>query len=195
MNRKNILGRLKNDLAEKFSTTWRLLSETTQFLSRAELLPKYEPMLRRWRHTLEGNRSNTEKIQTVREEIVGLRRELRKSGYDLTLGNRDIKIEGYRNDAAMSDGFVRLVIAVSNAGVFSITGQDNHTLLYRYLSDHLKRKNVYGQTAYHFLWYRWRNNVLVLSGADSETRDNFERFKEYVEKNKMVLLKYLKRLP
>lgn len=195
MNRKNILGRLKNDLAEKFSTTWRLLSETTQFLSRAEHLPKYEPMLRRWRHTLEGNRSNTEKIQTVRDEIVGLRRELRKSGYDLTLGNRDIKIEGYRNDAAMSDGFVRLVIAVSNAGVFSITGQDNHTLLYRYLSDHLKRKNVYGQTAYHFLWYRWRNNVLVLSGADSETRDNFERFREYVEKNKMVLLKYLKRLP
>ena len=151
MNRKNILDRLKNDLAEKFSTTWRLLSETTQFLSRAEPLPKYETMLRRWRHTLEGNRSNTEKIQTVREEIVDLRRELRKSGYDLTLGNRDIKIEGYRNDAAMSDGFIRLVIAVSNAGVFSITGQDNHTLLCRYLSDHLKRKNVYGQTAYHFL--------------------------------------------
>ncbi len=195
MNRKNILSRLKNDIAEKFSTTWRLLSETTQFLSRAGLLQKYETMLRRWRHTLEGNRSSTEKIQSVRDEIVNLRRELRKSGYDLTLGNRDIKIEGYRNDAATADGFVRLVIAVSNAGVFSITGQDNHTLLYRYLSDHLKRKNVYGQTAYHFLWYRWRNNVLVLSGADSETRDNFERFKAYVEKNKMVLLKYLKRLP
>jgi len=46
----------------------------------------------------------------------------------------------------------------------------------------------------HYLWYRWRNQVLVLSGADSETAQQFEELKRYFAEKKELLLKKLSRL-
>ncbi len=194
MSNDKILAKLKSDLTEKFSTTWRLLSETTLFLSRTPLFSKYEMMLRNWRRVLESNRNNAENIHQVRQEIVALRKELRKQGYDLTLGRKDIKIEGYRNETAVREGFTRLVIAISEDAVYHIAGQDNHIQLDRYLQQNLQRIRPGRIIGYHYLWYRWRNNVLVLSGSDSEVKDEFERLKEFIEVHKLFMLKHLKRL-
>jgi hypothetical protein len=45
--------------------------------------------------------------------------------------------------------------------------------------------------SFHFLWYRWRNQVLVLSGTASETAQKFEELQEYFQANKEFLLKRL----
>ena len=47
---------------------------------------------------------------------------------------------------------------------------------------------------FHYLWYRWRNQVLVLSGSASETSQQFEELKSYFEANKELLLKRLNHL-
>lgn len=194
MSEKGLIGRLTNELAEKFSSTWRLLSETTLFLSRTKLFPRYEKMLRDWRHTLETNRGDPEVLMGVRDGIITLRRQLRRDGYDLTLGSRDIKIEGFRNDAAVREGFTRVVMAITDNAVYYIAGQENHIQLMTYLESSLNKMRVGGIRQRHYLWYRWRSNLLVLSGSDTETKDDFEQLKVYVEENKLFMLKQLRKL-
>jgi hypothetical protein len=194
MSEKGLIKRLSNDLAERFSSTWRLLSETTIFLSRTKVFHRYEKMLRDWRHALESNRGSSEVMQAVRDEIITLRKELRKSGYDLTLGSRDIKIEGYRNDAAVQEGFSRLVMAITDNAIYFLTGQENHVQLMGYLEEQLHKGRATGIKQRHYLWYRRRNNLLVLSGSDTELKDDFEELKKYTEENKLFMLKQLKRL-
>ncbi|ADK79637.1 hypothetical protein [Sediminispirochaeta smaragdinae] len=194
MKDKGVLRRLTNELAEKFSSTWRLLSETTVFLSRTKLFPRYENMLRQWRHRLESSKSNPEVLQEVRDGVITLRKELRRAGYDLTLGSKDIKIEGYRNDAAVREGFTRMVMVITDTALYYIAGQENHVQLMDYLDNQLRRMRVINIRQRHYLWYRWRANVLVLSGSDTEMKDDFEELKQYVETNKLFMLKQLKKL-
>ena len=74
-----------NRLAESFSSTWRLLSDTTNFLSRIKLQEKYETELRDWRARLSRGRNNPQVLREVREEVVALRTLLREQGHDLRL--------------------------------------------------------------------------------------------------------------
>ncbi len=194
MNEKGLFSRLSNELAEKFATTWRLLSETTIFLSRTRHFNRYEKMLREWRHTLENNRGDSDVMLTIRDEIITLRKTLRKEGYDLTLGSRDIKVEGYRNDAAVREGFTRAVLAITDNAIYYLAGQENHIQLAGYLESQLHKMRLTGIKQWHYLWYRWRNNLLVLSGSDTETKEDFELLKQYVEENKLFMLKQLRKL-
>jgi hypothetical protein len=194
MAERGLLQRIGNDLAEKFSTTWRLLSETTLFLSRTKDFHRYERMLRTWRHTLERNRGNSNEVQEIRDNIITLRKELRRRGYDLTLGSRDIKVEGYRNDAAMQEGFTRLVLTITDSAIYYLTGQENHVQLMTWLDQQLRKGRVGNIIQKHYLWYRWRSNLLVLSGSDTEMKDDFEELRQYVEENKLFMLKQLKKL-
>ena len=181
-------------LAETTSSTWRLLSDTTNFLSRHKLLEEYEQELRRWRQQLTRLANNPGAAREVRDEIVALRRSLRQHGYDLRLGSRDIKLEGYRNDDAMGEGFQRIVIGLAEDDVYYLAGSANHIELAEQLDSLCRQKRSCKPYRVHCLWYRWRSDVLVLSGAASETAQMFDEMKAWFEPNRELLLKKLARL-
>jgi len=181
-------------LAESTSSTWRLLSDTTNFLSRVKLLDSYETELRTWRARLSRKRTDPQVTREVREEIVALRKLLRVQGYDLRLGSKDIVLEGYRNDDAMGEGFRRIVLGLADDDVYYLSGEANHIELAEMLDSQCRQKRSCKPYRLHCLWYRWRNDVLVLSGAASETAEMFEDLKTWYGPNKEFLLKKLVRL-
>ncbi|HOV64855.1 MAG TPA: hypothetical protein PLG43_13360 [Spirochaetia bacterium] len=186
--------KLLNNIAESFSSTWTLLSDTTIFLSRTPIFDRYEADLKAWRDRLRSYKNNPAVANEIRENVVELRRSLRLQGYDLRLGSKDIVLEGFRHDDAIREGFRRVVIFIAENDIYYAAGDDNHVALAQYLEQRLtlQRKHMYSQV--HSLWYRWRNQVLVLSGADSESVEDFEAFKKYFETHKDFLLKKLSKL-
>jgi hypothetical protein len=183
-----------NKLAESASSTWRLLSDTTNFLSRVKLLENYEKELRDWRDRLSRRRTDPQVAREVRDDIVALRRLLREQGYDLRLGSKDVALEGFRHDDAMGEGFQRLVLGVADDDLYYVAGSANHIELAEMLESQCRQKRSCKPYRLHCLWYRWRSDVLVLSGAASETAEMFEEFKAWFGPNRELLLKKLARL-
>jgi hypothetical protein len=183
-----------NRLAESTSSTWRLLSDTTNFLSRVKLLDEYEAELRTWRARLSRKRTDPQVMKDVRGEIVALRSLLREQGYDLRLGSKDIALEGFRHDDAMAEGFRRMVLGLADDDVYYLSGEANHIELAEMLESQCRQKRACKPYRLHCLWYRWRNDVLVISGADSETAETFEDLKVWFGPNREFLLKKLSRL-
>ncbi|MGO9410111.1 MAG: hypothetical protein ACLQCB_05085 [Spirochaetia bacterium] len=185
------MGPIFNRLAESISSTWRLLSDTTNFLSRVKLLDQYETELRGWRERLSRNRNNPQVAREIRDDIVALRKLLRSRGYDLRLGSKDIIIEGWRHDDAMAEGFRRIVLGAAEDDVYYVAGDANHNDLAEALESQCRARRGCKPFSLHCLWYRWRTNVLVLSGAASETAEQFEEFRRYFDINKDLLLRKL----
>jgi len=183
-----------NRFSESLSSTWKLLSDTTNFLSRVKLLVVYEQDLKHMRDQLYRFRRNAEAQRQVRERIVEIRRSLRSRGYDLRMGSRDIVVEGFRHDDAMGEGFRRIAVALAEDDALAVAGDLNHLELGRQLDQRLLSARGQHNYCVHFLWYRWRNRVLVLSGSASESPQSFEELKEYVERNKELLLRKLSHL-
>ena len=188
------MNRFLDRLAESASSTWRLLSDTTNFLSRHKLLEEYEQELRRWREQLSRHRTDARVMKDVREDVVALRRSLREQGYDLRLGSKDIALEGFRHDDAMGEGFQRIVVGLADDDVYYVAGSANHIELAEMLEAQCRAKRACKPYRLHCLWYRWRNDVLVLSGAASETAQSFEELKAWFEPNQELLLRKLMRL-
>ncbi len=190
------MNRFLNTVAESFASTWQLLSDTNNFLSRVDKLSLYEQELKRWREQLSRFRRSAEIVRQVREEVVALRRDLRLQGHDLRLGSRDIRVEGFRHDDSMAEGFRRLVLCITESEIYYLAGELNHGELADLLTKRLQQPQAAHHRAYdtHYLWYAWRNQVLVLSGSASETRENFERFKAWFAANRELLLRKLARL-
>ena len=183
-----------NRLAESVSSTWRLLSDTTNFLSRMKLLDQYETELRSWRERLLRNRNNSQMVREIREDIVALRTLLRSRGYDLRLGSKDVMIEGWRHDDAMAEGFRRIVLGLAEDDVYYVAGDANHNELAEALESQCRSRRRCKPYALHCLWYRWRSDLLVLAGAASETAEQFDEFRRYFQANKELLLRKLTRL-
>ncbi len=74
------MSTLFNRLAESASSTWRLLSDTTNFLSRMKLLESYERELRRGASSSHTRARTRRCIKDVREDIVALRRAPARAG-------------------------------------------------------------------------------------------------------------------
>lgn len=181
-------------IAETFSSTWLLLSDTTNYLSRVGLLERYEKEIRDWRAELTRFRNLPDHVREVREGIVALRKLLRDQGHDLRLGSKDIALEGFRHDDAVGEGFRRLVLGIAENDIVALAGDANHIELASQLEQRLQAQKRYRACDMHFLWYRWRNQVLVLSGAASETSEQFEGLKEYFAGHKEFLLRRLSRI-
>lgn len=191
------VDRLVNGLAEHFASAWRLLSDTTIYLSSlpsGRVFQRYENTLRKWRHRLESERRNPEAVNEVRSEIIAFRKTLRKLGYDIRLGTYEIKFEGFRHDDALAEGFKRMVLFIAKDNLYYLTGSENHIELDRMLEQRLQQARIYPSLYRHYLWYRWRQNTLVLSGADSEMKDSFERLQQMVKENTLFFIKHLKKL-
>jgi hypothetical protein len=187
---------IRQSLSERFASAWVLLSETTNFLSRTNAFAQYELQLQDLRRRLREGEKDAAVIKAVKGEIVLLRGALRLQGYDLALGKLDLEVRGYRNDAAIAEGFERLVLAIGERNLYWLSGEANHLELERWLERQIIAQTPDVIHQKHYLWFRWSNSVLILSGADSENVEDFEELKRYVadKDRKLALLARLKKL-
>jgi hypothetical protein len=188
------VGSLAKLISENFRGVWVLLSETTNFLSKTHLLAQYEGQLREWRAILQSSHNNNELALGVKKELIGLRRNLRFQGYDLSLGSQTLSFDGFRNDACLREGFRRIVLFISDDGVYWLVGEDNHVTLSSFLEERMDQLKVRQIRERHYLWYQRRKNELVFSGSDTESQEDFERLKQIGEANPMLFLSSLKSL-
>jgi len=182
-------------LSERFSDTWKLLSETSRFLERTPVFAQYEEELRLWRRDLQNAGNNRDESQRIRTDITELRRSLRQQGYDLSLARQNLVIEGFRNDSSLAEGFRRVVIFFGDDDTLWLSGDDNHVTLSEILERQLEtRRQKFNIRSKHYLWYRRKGNDLVLSGSDTETKEDFERLRVMSEANSLIILARLKEL-
>lgn len=185
---------LAGAIAEQFTDVWRLLAETGNFLSRTNLFGQYEAQLRDLRAELQGSPKNGEVAARVKRELVELRKGLRFQGYDLSLGSQTLVFDGFRNDSCLRDGFRRLVLFIGDEGVYWLSGEDNHVTICGFLDERLEKMRVRQIRERHFLWYRRNRNELLLSGSDTETKEDFVRLERIGNANPLLLLSALKGL-
>jgi hypothetical protein len=196
-------GTLVNTLKEQLADPWKLLSETTIFLSRAGELQAWETQLRHWRAALQSSRKSSEIIRQIRKEIIEFRTNLRLQGHDLSLASQNLIIEGFRNDIALAEGFTRLVLFIireytgpnTREKIVYLTGDDNHVTLAGFLENRLEHTGKqYNILEKHYLWYRRQGADLVLSGSDTETKSDFERLEALCAVKTFFFLSGLKQL-
>jgi hypothetical protein len=192
---RSVVERAAQALGEHLVSVWVLLTQTTDFLSRTSVFSQYEDRLSQMNSSLHSSRGNEDVVREIRDELIQIRRSLRLSGYDLTLGNLELSLQGFRNDAALGEGFHRVVAFIGLKQVWCIVGQANHMELYKQLEDSLRRVGPAIILQKHYLWYRWDRDLLVLSGAATETAEDWETLKEWcVEKeHKLALLGRMKK--
>ncbi len=188
--------RLTIGLSERLATTWVLLSDTTNFLSLTSVFNQYESQLRDLRLRLTNSKDDDREVHIIKKEVIELRAALRLQGYDLSLGALDLSIKGFRNDAAMAEGFKRIVLFIGARDLWFITGEDNHRVLHDHLESECERRHIMNIRQKHYLWFRWNHHLLLMSGADSETAEDFESLKAWGEKpeNRLALLGKLKKV-
>jgi hypothetical protein len=191
--------RLMDIISDRFSDVWKLLSETTLFLSRIGELFSYENQLRAWRLELQNSGKKQEVSQRIRSELTALRRTLRLQGYDLSLVKQNLIFDGFRNDASLGQGFTRVVLFISSEDIYWLAGDENHISLASHLERQMENlmnaKHAHIQiTARHFLWYRRHGGDLILSGSDTETKEDYAHLKAAGEANTLWFLGRLKNL-
>jgi len=188
---------LSNLFSDRFVDTWKLLSQTSGFLSRTPVFDQYEEDLRLWRRDLQKAAKDGDEYKRIKEEIIELRKTLRLQGYDLSLAEQTLEVDGFRNDASLGEGFRRLVIFFSDNNAYWISGNENHITLAEQLTKEVndsQQKNYFTIRSRHYLWYLRKGNKLILSGSDSEFKDNFEHLKAMAEANSLKILAFLKHL-
>jgi hypothetical protein len=187
--------RISSSLAEKLASNWVLLSDTTNFLSRTSSFAQYEQQLRDLRLRLTSSKGNDDELRSIRRELIELRAALRVQGYDLSLGALELSIKGFRNDAAVIEGFKRIVIFIGAKNIWFITGTDNHIALHGFLEAECEKQGIVNIEQKHYLWYRWNHGLLMISGADSESAEDFRKLQDWAEQpeNRLALLGKLHR--
>lgn len=183
-----------NSIREEIASIWKLLNDTTIFLTRIKKFNEYEKQIKEWRDKLQRFLNNPDIRKEIRQSIIYLRNYFRSQGYDLKLGSKDVGVFGFKSDDAPLHGFKRIVIVIDNDNIFYITGEDNHQDLMRFLALRLKVESIFYFKNVHSLWFRWHNNVLQFCGADSESKEDLEKFKKFIENNKGLVLKKMKNL-
>jgi hypothetical protein len=194
-------AKIKNFLSDKTADTWRLLSETDYFLSRTNEYHHFENLMRELRIKL-NSAAKAGKEKTVKEvhaELVELRKELRLSGYDLSLGKYRLVFDGFRHDDSLSLGFRRMVLFICDDFFLWLTGEANHIELSEILEQQIvrhvtatgKKINIRGK---HCLWYLRTKDELILSGADTELKEDYEQLKAHGEVSSLLFLSRLKNL-
>jgi hypothetical protein len=189
--------RLADMLSDRFSDVWKLLSETTMFLSRTKEFDTYEAQLREWRLKLQIAKKDSEIGGKIRSELTELRKHLRLQGYDLSLVKQNLIFDGFRNDACIAENFKRVVLFITDNDIYWLCGDENHIVLAEFLDKQLEKitaERKINIRSRHYLWYRRQKNELVLSGSDTELKDDFEYLKAIGEANTLLFLSKLKGL-
>ncbi len=185
-------SRISDFLKDRFTSDWKLLSETESYLSKTPEYHMYELQFKEWRRKLQSSQAGTADIGRIRSEIVALRRELRLMGYDLSLGLVRLVFDGFRNDDSLAEGFKRLVICICNSSVYFLQGSANHITLGEELEDTLLKRGLLVSPEFHYLWYLRTPSALILSGSATETKDDFARLEARGSANPLNLLTALR---
>jgi hypothetical protein len=190
-----VVKKLARSLSERFASTWRLLSDTTAFLSRTSVFDQYERQLRDMRGRLQLARDDDHRAAEIRKEIVNLRSSLRLQGYDLSLGALELSVKGFRGDASIAEGYRRVVIFIGSKGLRVLSGDGNHIELHDRLEAALSGRASIEIQSKHYLWYRWSQGLLSLSGAATETAEDFETLQAWCEnpENRLNMIAAMKK--
>jgi hypothetical protein len=199
--RNSFSVKIKNLLSDKTTDTWKLLSETDYFLSRTDEYHHYENQMRELRARLSscGKTGKDTILKQIHADLVELRKELRLSGYDLSLGKYRLVFDGFRHDDSLGQGFRRMVLFICDDFFLWLTGEANHIELAETLEQQItrhcvatgKRIAIKGK---HYLWYLRTKNELILSGADTEVKEDYAQLKAYGEVSSLLFLSRLKNL-
>jgi hypothetical protein len=199
--RNNFGTKIKDFLSDQRTNVWQLLSETDSFLSRTNEYHHYEHQMRKLRVMLsEAGKLNREKTRAVHAELASLRKELRLSGYDLALGKYRLIFDGFRHDDSIKDGFRRIVLFILDDCFLWLTSNDsNHIDLAETLEQQIMRHCMATERditikGKHYLWYLRTKDALILSGADTETKEDYRRLKAFGEASSLLFLSRLKNL-
>ncbi|MDR1574671.1 MAG: hypothetical protein LBS37_01585 [Treponema sp.] len=194
-------AKLKNLLSDKTTDVWRLLSETDYFLSRTNEYAHYENQMRELRAKLNsaGKTGKEKVLKEVHGELTELRKELRLSGYDLSLGKYRLVFDGFRHDDSIREGFRRIVLFICDGFFLWLTGEANHIELADTLEQQITRHmaatgNRITIKGKHYLWYLRTKDELILSGGDTETKEDYEQLKAFGEVSSLLFLSNLKNL-
>jgi hypothetical protein len=98
----------------------------------------------------------------------------------------------------MAEGFKRVVLFITDTDIFWLTGEDNHIALAGFLERQIEtgamapgRIQILSK---HYLWFCRRGMDLILSGSDTEMKEDFEHLKAMGEANSLLFLSRLKKL-
>jgi len=191
---KNSGSTLGNLIADRFSSDWKLLSETEAFLSHTPDFPAYEQQFTEWRAKLQNKSASETDLTGIRGDIIILRKTLRLKGYDLSLGLQRLVVKDFRNDDAIGEGFQRAVLVFCDPQIYYKTGTANHIDITEELLDSLGRQNLLHSAEVHYLWYRRDSKGLLLSGSATEQPSDFDRLQARAAANPLKLLSALKNL-
>ncbi|MDR2069987.1 MAG: hypothetical protein LBP81_01015 [Treponema sp.] len=185
-------------VSDHFGDVWKLLSETNLFISRIDEISQYQTQIQNMRRELQHAGNIRDRILEVRTSLIELRKNLRMQGYDLSLGRMNLVFDGFRHDDSMAKGFKRVVLFLGDRDLYWLTGTDNHIALEAYLEQKLYKSESTGKSlrilGKHYLWYLRRKTELILSGAATERKEDYERLKAIGEAKPLLFLSKLKGL-
>jgi hypothetical protein len=147
------------------------------------------------RSRLQQAPANPAVLAGVNEALVELRKQMRLSGYDLGMGKYTLIFDGFRNDEAVAEGYVRMVLFMGRNAFYWRTGEANHIALTEMLEQYLRRvphRDVI--TGRHYLWYLKTKTTLTLSGAATETAGDYRKLKAQGEADSLLFLSKLRNL-
>jgi hypothetical protein len=184
------------NISKKINEVWRLLNETALLVNRTAVKSRFTNQLAVLRSQLQRAPSNSALIREVDTALTNLRRQLRLTGYDLSMGKYTLVFDGFRNDDTLGSGFNRLVLFIEKDGVFYWkTGDENHIVLASML-ERILEKNPAGLhiTDRHYLWYMRTKTSFTISGSATETGEDYQRLKAMGEADSLLFLSRLKGL-
>jgi hypothetical protein len=185
----------RNSLSKKMTRVWQIINETALLLSRTAINDRYAGHLEVLRSKLRQEPANPVILEEVSAGLMELRKRLRLAGYDLSMGKYTLIFDGFRQDDSIAEGFKRMVLFIGTGEFFCKTGDENHLILARFLNRQLDagtKKPVI--LAMHYLWYRRTKTALVLSGAATETAEDYAVLKSEGEADSLLFLSRLKGL-
>jgi hypothetical protein len=196
----NLIGGIKDNLsraslAKQITDVLNLLNETALQVSRTKVRVRFEKQLLVLRSQLQKAPGSPALIKEVYASLTGLRQQLRLAGYDLSMGKYKLVFDGFRNDDSLGSGFRRAVLFIGEKNFYWRTGDDNHIMLASALEDTLTKSASYEQIfQIHYLWFMRTKTAYVLSGAATETAEDYEKLKAYGQEDDLLFLSKLKGL-
>jgi hypothetical protein len=184
------------NISKKINDVWRLLNETALLVNRTAVKDRFENRLAVLRSQLQRAPANSALIRELDTALTNLRKQLRLAGYDLSMGKYSLIFDGFRNDDTLGSGFNRFVLFIEKSGVFYWkTGDENHIMLASML-ERILEKNPAGLhiTDMHYLWYMRTKTTVTISGAATETGEDYQRLKALGEADSLLFLSRLKGL-
>ncbi len=190
-------NRMEEESLEGYlSETRALLLQTEQYVIRnTKIYDQYDEAFLQLREILEAGEDQREEIEKVRVYISKIRKSLRLKGYNFKIRPMDLKVDGFRNEESAAQGFKRCVVVLTEEGdVLFMAGTENHKQMQKALEGKVAASGRDAVREVHHLWFNWVDRVLILSGAASESPENFDRFEEYAASHKEYLLKKLMKI-